>query len=438
MSIIMLLCYSIIYIDKKKIYYIMFTYIIIKRQYMAGKNIIIIFSILLIISCSNKENNLNNDINNNELKQNQKLDKNTKSAFNNSYIKNDIEWISHQYYIKNDEGDFFSVYLNDRWADYDNIDSELMPDYEIIKAAFNYKNLNDINQFYNKNSILDIANNRIYAEAENGESIESTYSNISSFKMTSKSLNSSSKEINTSSSLKAAVYNYVYRDVSDTNEYGNAETFSYKDSIFLLIPDNTNKLEIYDKISFDINKDFNLNNIKRDENLELKNNTLELFKNNMKAPYEEWITDSNYNYESSKSINITYFDDKSVSIRTTSTLYLGGAHGVYNNHNSLYSLITGEKIEITNFIKDLNNDELKSIMKDKLLSIDGRTEEDYLVPLDEITLADASFYIYAPNKIHFVWAIYTITAYVLGETEIAFDFEEIKPFINDEYIYIIE
>ncbi|MCZ9891999.1 RsiV family protein [Brachyspira hyodysenteriae] len=411
------------------------------------RNILVLSFILLMISCSNnKNNNINNNQTNtntietqtNKLKQAEELNNNTQNKTSNT-AKN-IEWISHHYYMKNDEGDFFSVYLNDRWPDYINSDSELMPNYEMVKVAFNYRNLNDINQFYDKKSIIDITNNRIYAEAENGESIESTYSNITSFKMTSKSLNSSSKDINTTSSLKAAVYNYAYSDVSETNEYGSASTFSYKDSIFLLIPDDTNKLEVYDKISFDINEGFNLNNIKRNENLEFENkkgSISKLFENNMSDFYNEWITNSADSYESSESINITYFNDKTISIRRTSTLYLGGAHGVYNNYNLVYSLETGEKIEVTNFIKDFDDDELRSIMRDKLLSIDNRTEEDYLVPLDEITLADTSFYIYA-DGVHFVWPIYTITAYVLGETEIVFDFDEIRPFIKDEYLYIIE
>ncbi|WP_020003759.1 DUF3298 domain-containing protein [Brachyspira innocens] len=411
------------------------------------KNILTLSIILLIISCSNNNNQTNtnaiktqtNETKTNELIQTEELNNNdTKN--DSYYTSKNIEWISHHYYMKNDEGDFFSVYLNDRWPDYINSDSELIPNYEKIKAAFNYKNLNDVNQFYDKNSILDITNNKIYAEAENGDSIESTYSNISSFKMTSKSLNSSSKEINTSLSLKATVYNYVYSDVSETNEYGSASTFSYKDTIFLLIPDDTNKLEVYDKISFDINEDFNLNNIKRNENLEFedkKGSISKLFENYMSDLYNEWLTNSAYSYESSKSINITYFNDKTISIRRTSTLYLGGAHGVYNNYNLVYSLETGEKIEVTNLIKDFDDGELKSTMVSKLLSIDNRTEEDYLVPLDEITLADTSFYIY-DDGMHFVWPIYSITAYVLGETEIVFDFEEIKPFIKDEYSYILK
>ncbi|MEI0479249.1 RsiV family protein [Brachyspira pulli] len=408
---------------------------------MIKKSILIIFSIIALMSCSNKENNNSAEvIQTNEIATNNSSSDSVKTEEVKNNKNKGIEWISHHYYMKNDDADFFSVYLNDRWPDYIDSYSELMPNYEKIKTAFNYKNLNDINQFYNKNSILDITNNRIYAEAENGDSIETTYSNITSFKMTSKSLNSSSKEINTTSSLKAAVYNYVYTNVSETNEYGSASTFSYRDSIFLLIPNDTNKLEVYDKISLDINEDFNLNNLRRNENLEFddkKGSISKLFENSMSDFYDEWITNSVYSYESSKSISITYFNDKSISIRRTSTLYLGGAHGVYNNYNLVYSLETGEKIEVTNFIKDFDDSELKSIMRDKLLSIEDRDEESYLVPLDEITLADTSFYIYA-DGIHFVWPIYTITAYVYGETEIVFDFDEIRPFVTDLYSYVLE
>ena len=128
------------------------------------KNILTLSIILLIISCSNNNNQTNtnaietqtNETKTNELKQAEELN-------DSSHTPKNIEWISHHYYMKNDEGDFFSVYLNDRWPDYINSDSELIPNYEKIKAAFNYKNLNnDVNQFYDKNSILDITNNIKY------------------------------------------------------------------------------------------------------------------------------------------------------------------------------------------------------------------------------------------------------------------------------------
>lgn len=408
----------------------------IKKQSMINKNILIILFSIFIISCSDKANNNTN----NNLKDNQTNEEETKELKTDSklYKNKGIKWISHHYYMKDNEGNFFSVYLNDRWIDPNNMDyDELMPYYEITKAVIYYKNLYDINQFYGYNSILDIENNKIYAEAENGDSIESTYSNIISFNMTSKSLNSSSKKININSSLKAVSYNYIYTNVSDTNAYGSASTFSYKDSIFLLVPDNTNKLKVYDKISSDINKDFNLNSIKRNDNLELKENALKLFNNAVKYPFEEWITDPSFGYESSKSIRVIYFNDKSVSIKTSSALYLRGAHGIYNNYNSVYSLDTGEKIEITNFIKDFYDAMLFNAVKDKLISIEGRSEEDYLMPLSEITLKDTSFYI-DEGRVHFIWSIYAITPYVLGETEIIFNFEEIKPFINEKYLYLLE
>ncbi|MBW5392765.1 DUF3298 domain-containing protein, partial [Brachyspira pilosicoli] len=212
-------------------------------------------------------------------------------------------------------------------------------------------------------------------------------------------------------------------------------TFFYKDSIFVIIPKDTNNLEVYDKITLDINN--NIDNIVRDERLWLKNETLPFFEKAMSDFYNDWYTNSDFNYEYIAGKDILYFNDTTISINSYSSIYMGGAHGVYNNTSLVYSLKDGEKISITNLIKDFKDEKLRISMKSKLLSISDRTEEDYLVPLDEITLEDTSFYVYK-DGIHFVWPIYTITAYVQGETEIVYSFDEIRPFVNEEYLYILE
>ena len=185
----------------------------------------------------------------------------------------------------------------------------------------------------------------------------------------------------------------------------------------------------------DINN--NIDNIVRDERLWLKNETLPFFEKTMSDFYNDWYTNSDFNYEYIAGKDILYFNDTTISINSYSSIYMGGAHGVYNNTSLVYSLKDGEKISITNLIKDFKDEKLRISMKSKLLSISDRTEEDYLVPLDEITLEDTSFYVYK-DGIHFVWPIYTITAYVQGETEIVYSFDEIRPFVNEEYLYILE
>ena len=80
------------------------------------KNILALSFILLILSCSNnKNNNINNNQTNtnaietqtnetktNELKQAEESNNNN-TKNDTSYTPKNIEWISHHYYMKNDE-----------------------------------------------------------------------------------------------------------------------------------------------------------------------------------------------------------------------------------------------------------------------------------------------------------------------------------------------
>lgn len=388
---------------------------------------VLLLVLFLFVACNNKDNldkNQENteNIENNYIDTNQNASPETTTT--TTTVKSDgdyNEWFSPYTFMKNDNGSMAQLALNDM----------VLPEYNIAQFRFTYIDENLIKTYFYSNATIDNDGADMYAQSDTGYTIRGNYYN-KKFTITTKI---DEVDISASDFISAVSYNYLYTNSSQNDSLGNGSTFFYKDSIFVIIPKDTNNLEVYDKITLDINN--NIDNIVRDERLWLKNETLPFFEKAMSDFYNDWYTNSDFNYEYIAGKDILYFNDTTISINSYSSIYMGGAHGVYNNTSLVYSLKDGEKISITNLIKDFKDEKLRISMKSKLLSISDRTEEDYLVPLDEITLEDTSFYVYK-DGIHFVWPIYTITAYVQGETEIVYSFDEIRPFVNEAYLYILE
>ncbi|MEI0620010.1 sulfurtransferase [Brachyspira pilosicoli] len=388
---------------------------------------VLLLVLFLFVACNNKDN-LDKNQENTENVENNYIDTNQnalpETTTTTTTVKSDgdyNEWFSPYTFMKNDDGSMAQLALNDM----------VLPEYNIAQFRFTYIDENLIKTYFYSNATIDNDGADMYAQSDTGYTIRGNYYN-KKFTITTKI---DEVDISASDFISAVSYNYLYTNSSQNDSLGNGSTFFYKDSIFVIIPKDTNNLEVYDKITLDINN--NIDNIVRDERLWLKNETLPFFEKAMSDFYNDWYTNSDFNYEYIAGKDILYFNDTTISINSYSSIYMGGAHGVYNNTSLVYSLKDGEKISITNLIKDFKDEKLGISMKSKLLSISDRTEEDYLVPLDEITLEDTSFYVYK-DGIHFVWPIYTITAYVQGETEIVYSFDEIRPFVNEEYLYILE
>lgn len=387
---------------------------------------VLLLVLFLFVACNNKDN-LDKNQENTENIENNYIDTNQNAlpeTTTTTTVKSDgdyNEWFSPYTFMKNDNGSMAQLALNDM----------VLPEYNIAQFRFTYIDENLIKTYFYSNATINNDGADMYAQSDTGDTIRGNYYN-KNFTITTKI---DEVDISASDFISAVSYNYLYTNSSQNDSLGNGSTFFYKDSIFVIIPKDTNNLEVYDKITLDINN--NIDNIVRDERLWLKNETLPFFEKAMSDFYNDWYTNSDFNYEYIAGKDILYFNDTTISINSYSSIYMGGAHGVYNNTSLVYSLKDGEKISITNLIKDFKDEKLRISMKSKLLSISDRTEEDYLVPLDEITLEDTSFYVYK-DGIHFVWPIYTITAYVQGETEIVYSFDEIRPFVNEEYLYILE
>ncbi len=112
----------------------------------------------------------------------------------------------------------------------------------------------------------------------------------------------------------------------------------------------------------------------------------------------------------------------------------GGAHGNYYSQNFNFDIKTGENLDW----RDLFSDTLLVYkLAEKKLQDDVQEQEDIKIGLYEFyDFPDDKFYL--PNNflidaqsLSFLYTVYEIGPYVIGETEIFLNFEEIKSFVKE-------
>ncbi|WP_295296283.1 RsiV family protein [uncultured Brachyspira sp.] len=227
----------------------------------------------------------------------------------------------------------------------------------------------------------------------------------------------------------AKIIEYSYSNVSPKAD--DPRVFQFKTAIFAL--NNDSKSAIIDKINLDINKDFGITDVSTFNDPTKLLTAQSIISNKMTSIYDEWVK-SDYishieNYSSQ--FGIDYLSEKVASINQLVYEYTGGAHGNYATINSVYSLETGNKLQIEDLITDLNNADLLNLVKDKLIKIEGRDANSYF-GLDELTLENNNFYLTSKGLV-FTWGIYEIGPYAIGETRVLIPTEEIKAYLKDEY-----
>ena len=230
------------------------------------------------------------------------------------------------------------------------------------------------------------------------------------------------------------IIEYTYSNVSPKTD--DPRVFQFKTAIFAL--NNDSKSAIIDKINLDINKDFGITDVSTFNDPTKLLTAQSIISNKMTSIYDEWVK-SDYishieNYSSQ--FGIDYLSEKVASINQLVYEYTGGAHGNYATINSVYSLETGNKLQIEDLITDLNNADLLNLVKDKLINIEGRDANSYF-GLDELTLENNNFYLTSKGLV-FTWGIYEIGPYAIGETRVLIPTEEIKAYLKDEYKTIFE
>ena len=218
---------------------------------------------------------------------------------------------------------------------------------------------------------------------------------------------------------------YSYAKVSPVD---NEKTFEYYSSIFLL--NNDSKSSVIDKINLDINSDMTSDKLDINKLSDIKNT----ISNDMFSYYGDWEEYEYPNYVSIFQFGIDYLSEKIASINRHYYFYTGGAHGEHGKVYKVYSLSNGERLKIEDILIDVNDLDLLNKVKQKLLSM---SDEESYFDLDELSLQENNFYI-TSKGLTFTWGIYEIAPYSMGDSEVLFLVDEIKPYLKDEYKNIFE
>lgn len=132
-----------------------------------------------------------------------------------------------------------------------------------------------------------------------------------------------------------------------------------------------------------------------------------------------------YSYETLSDIKPIFIDSFIYVVSDFSYSYMGGAHGVFTTDYNNYDVKTGKIIQLNDILNidddfiDFYNEQIKATYKDGLLS-------------DNIPMSD-KFYI-LPTDITFSYAPYELLGFAAGEPHIFFSFRELSSFIKNNSI----
>ncbi|TKZ31019.1 DUF3298/DUF4163 domain-containing protein [Brachyspira catarrhinii] len=350
--------------------------------------ILILITISIIISCSNAEKEI-------QLTENEKLqvfDMRYLTAYNGEYLNTILEENSKSAFVD------YIFYTNQ------SIDAFVF-DTEINEGYIKAEAIGDYETNYIEGNLSDAGfNGKIDDREVNFVSAKSPLSG-------------------------AKVIRYRYTNVYPTNaSEEDMKTFEYYSSIFLF--NNDSKSSIIDKINLDINSEITDAKLDINKLSDVKN----ILSNDVLWFYNEWAGEYMSHYYSISEYGIDYLSEKIASINKYFYEYTGGAHGYNQKDYKVYSLSNGERLKIEDILINVNDSDLLSKVKQKLLSM---ADEESYFNLDEISLQENNFYI-TSKGLTFTWGIYEIAPYSMGDSEVLFLVDEIKPYLKDEYKNIFE
>jgi Protein of unknown function (DUF3298) len=138
------------------------------------------------------------------------------------------------------------------------------------------------------------------------------------------------------------------------------------------------------------------------------------------------------NYET----NISYIDKNYICISSNFYDYTGGAHGLYGSSGKTYIIDENRFMELSDLFYMQDTSILNTLFTEKLKEKFHITKEeslqeanffiDYLYPTDNFLLTT--------DGIEFIYTIYEIGPYVMGEIVISFDYEELRIYLNEDFI----
>lgn len=129
--------------------------------------------------------------------------------------------------------------------------------------------------------------------------------------------------------------------------------------------------------------------------------------------------------------DVKYEDDKYLSIvYTTSWMYQGAAHGMFNQQGVVYDKKTGEKLPLAYFLKINSPAQIEAGIKSNRLplfdqSLKNRLTLDNFYSVDNIS---NSYYLGGNGDIYVIYQPYELSSYATGATRVFFSREAVDYF----------
>ncbi len=134
---------------------------------------------------------------------------------------------------------------------------------------------------------------------------------------------------------------------------------------------------------------------------------------------------------------ITYVDNNHIGIESSFYEYAGGAHGTYGSGGSVFLLDENRYMRLDDLFEEADSLEIRKLFTKKLEKSVGMKEgenlvEDYYYWVEELDPTEN--FIIKEKGIHFIYTIYEIASYASGETDLFFTYEELKPYLKENFI----
>lgn len=137
--------------------------------------------------------------------------------------------------------------------------------------------------------------------------------------------------------------------------------------------------------------------------------------------------------------SLVYDDEDLVSILQYTWEFTGGAHGTYSYSGVIYDLKQERLVTPELLLRPESTDAINALIQQKLLhAYDAQTMEELesigFYNHDEAHITPNMYL--SPEGLTFVYNIYELGAYVLGNTMITLSFDELAPHLSEEYAYL--
>jgi len=126
---------------------------------------------------------------------------------------------------------------------------------------------------------------------------------------------------------------------------------------------------------------------------------------------------------------------KTFSYQIDRYMYMGGAHGLHTTHYYVYCLATGKQLTEDLLFCSGYKDKLQQLLISTLMEQLELADEDELIGMNfqlQDILPNNNFYL-TDQGLNYVYNVYEIAPYVMGQTEISLSWEKLQPLLHPNH-----